>query len=52
MRLIAAIELVKDKTTKEPYPWEEHVGIQVCLEPENKACLSDRWGTSLSSCRH
>lgn len=30
--LIAAVELVKDKITKEPYPWEERIGIQVCLE--------------------
>jgi adenosylmethionine-8-amino-7-oxononanoate transaminase len=30
--LIAAVELVKDKITKEPYPWEERIGVQVCLE--------------------
>lgn len=30
--LIAAIELVKDKSTKEPFAWEERIGIQVCLE--------------------
>ncbi|MBM4067287.1 MAG: aminotransferase class III-fold pyridoxal phosphate-dependent enzyme, partial [Planctomycetes bacterium] len=34
--LIAAIELVKDKTTKEPYPWEERVGIRVCLEARKR----------------
>ncbi len=37
--LIAAIELVKDKTTKEPYPWEERVGIQVCLEARKRGLL-------------
>ena len=37
--LIAAIELVKDKTTKEPYPWEERVGIQVCLEARKHGLL-------------
>ncbi len=28
--LIAGIELVRDKATKEPYPWSEKRGIQVC----------------------
>jgi len=37
--LIAAIELVRNKTTKEPYPWEERVGIQVCLEARNRGLL-------------
>ncbi|MBI5678001.1 MAG: aminotransferase class III-fold pyridoxal phosphate-dependent enzyme, partial [Planctomycetes bacterium] len=37
--LIAAIELVRDKTTKEPYPWEERVGIQVCLEARKLGLL-------------
>lgn len=37
--LIAAIELVKDKSTKEPYPWEERVGIQVCLEARKHGLL-------------
>lgn len=37
--LIAAIELVRDKSTKEPYPWEERVGIQVCLEARKHGLL-------------
>ena len=37
--LISAIEMVRDKTTKEPYPWEERVGIQVCLEARNRGLL-------------
>ena len=28
--LIAGIELVRDKATKEPYPWEERRGLRVC----------------------
>ncbi|HEY4761630.1 MAG TPA: adenosylmethionine--8-amino-7-oxononanoate transaminase [Thermoguttaceae bacterium] len=28
--LIGAIELVRDKTTKEPFPWEEKRGLRVC----------------------
>ncbi|MCS7237234.1 MAG: adenosylmethionine--8-amino-7-oxononanoate transaminase [Thermoguttaceae bacterium] len=28
--LIAAVELVRDKTTKEPYPWGEKRGFRVC----------------------
>jgi len=30
--LIAAIELVQNKETKEAFPWDERVGIQVCNE--------------------
>ena len=32
MGMIGGIELVRDKETKEPYAWEERVGVQVCLE--------------------
>jgi adenosylmethionine-8-amino-7-oxononanoate aminotransferase len=28
--LIAGIELVRDRQTKEPYPWEERRGLRVC----------------------
>jgi len=28
--LIAAVELVRDKATREPYPWEEKRGFRVC----------------------
>ncbi|ABB31812.1 adenosylmethionine-8-amino-7-oxononanoate aminotransferase [Geobacter metallireducens RCH3] len=34
--MIAGIELVKDAETREPFPWEERVGIQVCLEARNR----------------
>jgi len=30
--LMVGIELVRNKTTKEPYAWEEKVGIRVCQE--------------------
>lgn len=30
--LIAGIELVKDKKTKEPYPMEQRIGYNVCME--------------------
>ena len=37
--LIAAIELVKDKTTKEAYPFEERIGIRVCFEARKHGLL-------------
>ncbi len=37
--LIAAIELVKDKKTKEPYSWVERIGIQICLEAKKLGVL-------------
>jgi len=30
--MIGGIELVRDKSSREPYHWEERVGVQVCLE--------------------
>jgi adenosylmethionine-8-amino-7-oxononanoate aminotransferase len=30
--MVGGIELVRDKKTREPYPWEERVGVEVCLE--------------------
>lgn len=30
--MIGGIELVRDKVTREPYPWEERIGIGVCRE--------------------
>jgi adenosylmethionine-8-amino-7-oxononanoate aminotransferase len=30
--MIAAVELVRDRATKEPFDWEERVGVRVCLE--------------------
>ncbi|MDD5006276.1 MAG: adenosylmethionine--8-amino-7-oxononanoate transaminase [Candidatus Omnitrophica bacterium] len=30
--LICAIELVSDKKTKEPYPWQDKIGVKACIE--------------------
>jgi adenosylmethionine-8-amino-7-oxononanoate aminotransferase len=30
--MIGAVELVKDKSSREPYPWEERIGGRVCSE--------------------
>jgi adenosylmethionine-8-amino-7-oxononanoate aminotransferase len=30
--MIGGIELVRDRETREPYPWEERVGVRVCQE--------------------
>ena len=30
--MIGGIELVLDKDSRQPYPWEERVGVRVCLE--------------------
>lgn len=30
--MVAAVELVRDRATKEPFAWEERVGVRVCQE--------------------
>ena len=37
--LIAGIELVRDRQTKEPYPATDRVGHRVCLEARNRGAL-------------
>lgn len=37
--MMAGIELVKDKTTKEPYPWEEKMGWRVCCYAREKGVV-------------
>ena len=37
--LMAGIELVKDKKTKRPYPWEARIGIRVCEALREKGIL-------------
>lgn len=37
--LIAGIELVKDRQTREPYPATERIGHRVCLEARNQGAL-------------
>jgi adenosylmethionine-8-amino-7-oxononanoate aminotransferase len=37
--LIAGIELVRDKATQEPYPWEEKRGMRVCDRARSQGVL-------------
>lgn len=30
--MVGGIELVRDKRSGEPYPWEERIGVRVCME--------------------
>lgn len=45
--LAAGIELVRDKATKEPYPWEEKRGIRVCLEARKHGVFSRPLGNTV-----
>lgn len=45
--LAAGIELVKNKSGKEPYPWEEKIGIQVCLEARKHGIFSRPLGNTI-----
>lgn len=38
--LVAGIELVRNKETKEPYSWEEKIGVKVCLEARQRGLIS------------
>ncbi len=38
--LIAGIELVKNRETKESYSWEEKIGIKVCLEARKRGLIT------------
>ncbi|HZV80763.1 MAG TPA: adenosylmethionine--8-amino-7-oxononanoate transaminase, partial [Geobacteraceae bacterium] len=33
--MVGGIELVRDKRSGEPYPWEERIGVMVCVEARN-----------------
>ena len=33
---MAGIELVKDKTTNEPYAWDEKIGVRICQEARKR----------------
>jgi adenosylmethionine-8-amino-7-oxononanoate aminotransferase len=37
--LMAGIELVRNRATNEPYPWEEKRGLQVCLHARREGIL-------------
>jgi adenosylmethionine-8-amino-7-oxononanoate aminotransferase len=36
---VAAIELVREKTTKEPYPWEDRIGWKVAYKAREEGVL-------------
>jgi len=38
--LIAGIELVKNRETREPYSWEEKIGMKVCLEARQRGLIT------------
>jgi adenosylmethionine-8-amino-7-oxononanoate aminotransferase len=38
--LIAGLELVKNRETKEPYSWEEKIGMKVCLEARKRGLIT------------
>ena len=38
--LVAGIELVRNKETKEPYSWEEKIGAKVCFEARQRGLIS------------
>jgi len=45
--LAAGIELVQDKDTKQPYPWEEKRGIRVCQEAKRYGVFSRPLGNTV-----
>ncbi|MBC8018811.1 MAG: adenosylmethionine--8-amino-7-oxononanoate transaminase [Verrucomicrobia bacterium] len=45
--LAAGIELVEDKATKLAYPWEQKVGIRVCLEARKHGVFSRPLGNTV-----
>jgi adenosylmethionine-8-amino-7-oxononanoate aminotransferase len=45
--LAAGIELVEDTDTKRPYPWEQKVGIKVCLEARKYGLFSRPLGNTV-----
>lgn len=45
--MAAGIELVHDVATKEPYPWEEKIGIKVCREARKHGIFSRPLGNTI-----
>ena len=45
--LAAGIELVADKETGTPYPWEEKIGIKVCLEARKRGVFTRPLGNTI-----
>ncbi len=44
---MAGVELVKDKTTKQPFPWEERTGYKVTLQMRKEGMLTRPMGDVL-----
>ncbi len=45
--LAAGIELVEERDTGTPYPWEQKVGIRVCLEARKRGVFSRPLGNTI-----
>ncbi len=45
--MAAGIELVADKESGSPYPWEEKIGIRVCLEARRRGVFSRPLGNTI-----
>jgi adenosylmethionine-8-amino-7-oxononanoate aminotransferase len=45
--LAAGIELVENKETGAPYPWEQKIGIKVCLEARKRGVFSRPLGNTI-----
>lgn len=45
--LAAGVELVENRETGTPYPWEERVGIRVCLEARKRGVFSRPLGNTV-----
>ena len=37
--LMVGIELVQDRRTKQPFPWEERIGIKVCQKVRERGVI-------------
>jgi adenosylmethionine-8-amino-7-oxononanoate aminotransferase len=45
--MAAGIEMVQNRETGEPYPWEEKTGIKVCLEARKRGVFSRPLGNTI-----
>jgi len=45
--LAAGIELVENRDTCSPYPWEEQIGIRVCLEARKRGVFTRPLGNTI-----
>lgn len=45
--MAAGIELVKNKARKEPFPWEDKIGIRICMEARKHGVFSRPLGNTI-----